>query len=364
MRALVLNGPNLNLLGSREPDVYGHEGHAVLEQRVRSWGSDLGIDVETIQSNSETDLIEAIHGSTHDGVVLNPGALTHTSRALGDAIASVEVPVVEIHISNVREREPWRATSVVAESCVRTIYGRGLSGYRDALRHLANRTAVSFETVRYGPHEENLGDLRLGDKGFVVLVHGGFWRHEWERDTMESLAVDLGRRGLSTWNIEYRRIGVGGGWPGSFHDTLMALDFIPQVLETTERVVVIGHSAGASLSMWAANRSRTEVSQVVALAGVLDLEAHARSGLFGATEARALLASGAPGRSSPPGVSTLLVHGTDDHHVPHAYSQQLATTAPEVEMMSPTAGHFQLLDPAEPAWDSVAESVAATLDGD
>lgn len=362
MRVLVLNGPNLNLLGSREPSVYGNEDHAALVEKVTRWGSDLSIDTEVFQSNREADLIEAIQGSSHDGIVLNPGALTHTSRALGDAVSSIAVPVVETHISNVLERESWRATSVISNSCVRTIYGRGITGYRDALRHLANRLSGPFETVRYGPHDENVGDLRTGDQGLVVLVHGGFWRHEWERDTMESLAVDLTRRGLSTWNIEYRRLGRGGGWPGSFHDVLMALDFVPQLGTMSGGVSVIGHSAGASLGMWAAARSRTGLRQIVSMAGVLDLESHAGSDLYGASEAQALLASGAPARSVTPDVPTLLVHGTDDRHVPHVYSEAESSSA-GVELISPATGHFQLLDPTMPAWDEVADSVAAAVAG-
>lgn len=362
MRVLILNGPNLNLLGSREPGVYGTDDHAALVEKVTRWGSDLSLDTEVLQSNREADLIEAVQRSSHDGIVLNPGALTHTSRALGDAIASVEVPVVETHISNVLEREPWRATSVISEACVRTIYGRGTTGYRDALRHLANRLSVPIETVRYGPHDENVGDLRTGDQGLVVLVHGGFWRHEWARDTMESLAVDLTRRGLSTWNIEYRRLGRDGGWPGSFHDTLMALDFIPQLGSVPGGVSVIGHSAGASLALWAAGRSRTDLRQVVSMAGVLDLESHARSDLYGAAEAQTLLDSGAPPRSVTAEVPTLLVHGTDDRHVPHAYSEAQSTSN-GVELISPATDHFQLLDPARPAWDDVADSVVATVAG-
>ncbi|MBW3666537.1 MAG: type II 3-dehydroquinate dehydratase, partial [Actinobacteria bacterium] len=226
MRLLVLNGPNLDRLGTRQPEVYGSDTLSDVESMLVARTAGLGVEIETRQSNHEGELVDWVNRSGHDGILLNPGALSHTSYALADSIRSVPQPTVEVHISNVREREPWRAVSVVAPACVRSIYGRGTRGYVDAVRHLLNRAACPFETIRYGPHADNIGDLRHGGAGLVVLVHGGFWRHEWARDTMESLAVDLAKRGRHTWNIEYRRLGDGGGWPGSAHDVLMALDFV------------------------------------------------------------------------------------------------------------------------------------------
>ena len=195
MRVLVLNGPNLNLLGTREPDVYGDTTLEGLESLIEGWGADLGIETRFTQSNHEGEVIDAIHEAAGmDGLIINPGALTHTSRAIGDAISSVGVPAVEVHISNIKQREPWRAESLVAPSCVRTIFGRGVGGYQDALRHLQNRAAAPFETISYGPHRDNVGDLRRPDgeaSGLLVLVHGGLWRQEYERDSTETLAVDL-----------------------------------------------------------------------------------------------------------------------------------------------------------------------------
>ena len=108
-RVLCLNGPNLDLLGRREPGVYGSLSLAELEERVRGWGGDLGLEVDCFQTNGERELIEAVHGSaSHDGIIVNPGALTHTSFALRDAVAAVDIPVVEVHLSNVLRREPFR----------------------------------------------------------------------------------------------------------------------------------------------------------------------------------------------------------------------------------------------------------------
>jgi 3-dehydroquinate dehydratase type II len=346
MRVLVLNGPNLDRLGLRQPEVYGSETLDDLDNLVTAAGDTLGIEIETMQSNREGALIDRINQSDHDGIIINPGALAHTSRALADALGSVPIPAVEVHISNIREREPWRAISVVAEACVRSIYGRGTKGYLDALRHLKNRAAAPWATVRYGPHPEQVGDLRRGEGGLVVLVHGGFWRQEWERDTMETLAVHLVGKGYHTWNIEYRRLGAGGGWPGSAHDVLTALDFTPQLdLGVDRPISVVGHSAGGHLAMWAVSRTRWVVGRLVALAPVVDLPRHAASGLFGADEAQALLDSGGPSRVDPGVVPTTLLHGTGDVLVPVDHSRTLEGID-GVELLTADTGHFELLDPA------------------
>lgn len=140
MKVLVLNGPNLDLLGTREPEVYGHATLAELEQKCRDWGTERGIDVTTLQSNHEGALIDALHDAigTQDGVILNAGALTHYSYALHDAIRAIPVPVVEVHISDISAREPWRQTSVIADACAATIAGKGIEGYREALHTLAD----------------------------------------------------------------------------------------------------------------------------------------------------------------------------------------------------------------------------------
>lgn len=361
MKVLVVNGPNLNLLGVREPEVYGRATLADLDESVVRWGESMGIEVETLQSNHEGVLIDAIQRTDVDGIVLNPAAYTHTSRAIGDAIAAVPTPVVEVHISNIKEREPWRAESVVAAYCVRSIYGRGLTGYRDALRHLVNRAAMPFETASYGTDPEQVGDLRRGERGLVVLVHGGFWRHEWERDSMETLAVDLSRRGINTWNIEYRRLGTGGGWPESFEDVVSAIDFGPQLGFGDAPTVVIGHSAGGYMSMWAATQSTRRPRLVISMAAASDLQTHANSGLYGADEVRILIDSGAPTSAHPGSVNTVLVHGTGDRHVPHQHSLGLAERS-GLDLISVDTGHFQLLDPARAPWPDVAILIEEAVD--
>ena len=137
-RILLVNGPNLNLLGSREPDVYGHHTLADIESLVSETGAELGLEVRAVQSNHEGVLIDAIHAARDDcaGVVINPGAFTHTSIALRDALLAAELPVVEVHLSNVHRREPFRHHSYVSDIAEVVVVGAGIDGYAFAVRQL------------------------------------------------------------------------------------------------------------------------------------------------------------------------------------------------------------------------------------
>lgn len=132
---LVLNGPNLNLLGLREPGIYGSATLADIEAAVTAHGAEQGVAVTCLQSNHEGALIDAIHAArgTHDGIILNAGAYTHTSIALRDAIAGVQVPTIELHLSNVHAREEFRHHSTIAPVVVGVICGFGAAGYTLAL---------------------------------------------------------------------------------------------------------------------------------------------------------------------------------------------------------------------------------------
>ena len=136
---LVLHGPNLNLLGEREPAVYGGETLAEIDARLVQEGLRLGLEVETFQSNHEGELIDRLHGARDrkDGIVLNPGGLTHTSVSLRDAVAAIEVPVIEVHLSNTHAREPFRKEDRIAPVCRGVIVGLGSLGYVLALEALA-----------------------------------------------------------------------------------------------------------------------------------------------------------------------------------------------------------------------------------
>ncbi len=138
-RILVIHGPNLNMLGKREPDIYGHESLAEIDNRLKEKGEKLGIDVETFQSNHEGALVGKIQqaaGNAH-GVVINPAAYTHTSVAIRDALAMLDIPIVEIHLSNINRREPFRHTSMIADIVTARIAGFGSYGYNLALEGLA-----------------------------------------------------------------------------------------------------------------------------------------------------------------------------------------------------------------------------------
>ena len=138
MKLLILNGPNLNLLGSREPDIYGRESYDMLCQQIYRHADTIGCAVEVFQSNHEGTLIDAIQAAQagYSGIVINPGAYAHYSYAIYDALRAADVPAVEVHISDITAREPFRAVSVTAAACVKTICGHGLAGYLEAMDYL------------------------------------------------------------------------------------------------------------------------------------------------------------------------------------------------------------------------------------
>lgn len=139
MKVLVLNGPNLGILGAREPEIYGSMTLAGIEAALAPVAAELGIEAEWIQSNHEGDLIEALQDAagTAAGALLNAGALTHYGLALADAVRAFPHPVVEVHLSNVHARESWRRRSVLAAACAGGVYGFGAESYRLALLALA-----------------------------------------------------------------------------------------------------------------------------------------------------------------------------------------------------------------------------------
>jgi 3-dehydroquinate dehydratase II len=138
MSLLVIHGPNLNLLGSREPEVYGHETLPQIEAELAQMAANGGSKLESFQSNHEGALIDRIHAARGDGtrfIIINPGGLTHTSVALRDALAGVALPFIEVHISNIHQREAFRHHSYLSAVAVGVICGLGVNGYRLALQH-------------------------------------------------------------------------------------------------------------------------------------------------------------------------------------------------------------------------------------
>lgn len=142
---VVIHGPNLGLLGTREPEVYGAETLAEIDASLHRLGDALGVAVECHQSNHEGVIIDLLHGARGRalGVILNPGGFTHTSVAIHDAIRAIDVPTVEVHLSNTYRREPFRRRSLTAAACVGAIIGLGSDAYRLALRHLAARIPLA-----------------------------------------------------------------------------------------------------------------------------------------------------------------------------------------------------------------------------
>lgn len=138
-RILLVNGPNLNLLGTREPEVYGHDTLAGIEALVSSVGAELGLEVRAVQSNHEGELVDAIQSARGDcaAIVINPAAYTHTSVAIRDALSAVALPVAEVHLSNVHAREEFRHRSFVSPIAAFVIAGAGIQGYEFAVRRLA-----------------------------------------------------------------------------------------------------------------------------------------------------------------------------------------------------------------------------------
>jgi len=231
----------------------------------------------------------------------------------------------------------------------------------------------------YGPAPEQVGDLWLPDAGdgplpVAVLWHGGGYVPEADRAIMEPLARDLCRRGWATWNLEYRRLGSGGGWPQTFTDVADGLDRLAALRDEgepldLERVVAIGFSAGGPLALWAAARADGRVHPVAAVSqgGIVDLEATARDDGIEAYVGRWLgdpdaetvvYAAANPAALLPVGVPVLLVHGAEDENVPASMATSFAERARAAgddaeAVVLDGVGHFDHLDPESEAWATV-----------
>ncbi|MGI8662223.1 MAG: alpha/beta hydrolase family protein [Acidimicrobiales bacterium] len=230
-----------------------------------------------------------------------------------------------------------------------------------------------------------------GARPVVVLVHGGFWRAEYDRSLMAPLAVDLVAKGYAAWNIEYRRIGeAGGGWPGTFLDVAAAVDALAEEAAVDhDRVVSCGHSAGGHLALWIAARSRiaaggpganppVRVAAAVSQAGVADL-ARGWSDALGGEAVAALMggspaalpdryAAGDPAALLPLGVAQLLVHGEADGNVPVSqsidYAAKAATAGDDVAVVTfPRTDHFAMIDPTHPSWTTVTDRLPKLIAG-
>lgn len=252
--------------------------------------------------------------------------------------------------------------------------------------------------LRYGRHPEQIADLRLARRlaarAVVLLVHGGFWRQEYDRHHTDPLAADLTGQGFTVVSVEYRRLGGSGGWPATFDDIAAAVDTLPDLVAATTRdaqpVVLLGHSAGGHLVLWAGGRhnlpstSRWHLPEtpalqgIVALAPVADLAMADSSSLDDDAVAELLdghlserperYAQCDPSAPLPPAARTVIVHGSEDRHVPialsHRYVESVLAAGADVTLDVITGGeHFAVIEPGSPVWPRVLAAVDAVLTG-
>jgi acetyl esterase/lipase len=214
--------------------------------------------------------------------------------------------------------------------------------------------------VSYGDDPSQFGVL-YGEGPVAVLLHGGFWKAEYDLTLMDALAADLERRGWAAWNVEYRRLGNGGGVPETLEDVGAAIDFLAELPVDTSRVVAIGHSAGGHLAAWAATRDnpRVPVTHVVSQAGVLDLRRAAELNLSNGVVDRFLggqpTSVASPIERLPLGVPALVTHGGLDDTVPVEISETFARASGATLVVEPDEDHYGHLDPGNPLWRAVVE---------
>jgi acetyl esterase/lipase len=217
---------------------------------------------------------------------------------------------------------------------------------------------LASRRLDYGDDPSQYGVL-YGEGPVAVLIHGGFWKAEYDLTLMDALAEDLVARGWAAWNIEFRRLGNGGGVPETFDDVSAAIDHLATLDVDRSRVVAIGHSAGGQLAAWAATREnpRVALTGVVSQAGVLDLQRARELGLSNGVVDRFL--RGAPTEVASPierlplGVPALLTHGGLDDIVPVEISERFARESGASLVVEPDEDHFGHLDPGNPLWKAV-----------
>jgi acetyl esterase/lipase len=259
-------------------------------------------------------------------------------------------------------------------------------------------TTSEIQTVTqrhpYGSDPSQFGDLHLPARpprpGTVVLIHGGWWGPKYGADNLDGMARALAERGWAVWNIEYRRLELGGGYPATMRDAATAIDFLATLEEIdTERVVAIGHSAGGHLAAWAAGRRKlaegapgagptVDLAGVISLAGVLDLRAAAREKL-GNGAAIDLMGGGPDERPERYAVADPLsqlpipaivrcVHARADDRVPFAqsvtYVEAAQSAGQDAQLLEVGGGHFSIADPSEPTWPTVVKALEELLPGE
>lgn len=376
MRLLIINGPNLNLLGTREPDIYGSATLADLETNWHTRAAMIGASIEAYQSNHEGAIVDAINEAParFQALIINAGALTHYSYAVRDAIEASGLPTVEVHISNIYEREDWRHHSVLTDVSDLTIVGRGTDGYLHAIDHLVALSERPPITATYGNHSDAVVDVRTpqGEGPFPValLIHGGFWGTVWKRDLMDPMSVALCDTGWATVNAEYTR--GTGSYATAPTDLQAVVDWIRTHARDhnldANRIVAIGHSAGGYLALTLAHRG-SPIAAALPLAAVSDLEATSTarpdddpSALFlGARREHAPRLWEQAELRGQPQVPVHMVHGSNDETVRPDQSEtyaQLHDVATPVTIID-GCDHMAIIDPHSAAWSSVLDALSS-----
>jgi 3-dehydroquinate dehydratase-2 len=376
VRILIINGPNLNLLGTREPETYGSVTLRSLEREWNRHAARLRVGIATYQSNHEGSLIDAIQGASgrFDGIILNAGAFTHYSYAISDALRAVALPTVEVHISNIYEREEWRHHSVIADASIATIYGRGTVGYLNAIDLLTAHITMPHEIRRYGDGVDTLLDVRKANAEapapVAVILHGGFWRDVWKRDTMAPLSAAITQLGWSTVNVEYSR--GPGSFPQAIDDIANALRWVRNNADAynfdTRRTVIIGHSAGGYLALMAAHTDAS-LAGVIALAPVTNLPAISQerpdddpaSMFLGCAQVADPALWDSAALSGEPLVPVHMIHGTHDETVAPSHTIDYVRDHPEIATTNMVEGmdHMGIIDPLRDGLDAIYASLAA-----
>ena len=233
--------------------------------------------------------------------------------------------------------------------------------------------------VRYGGDPAQFAELYLPERaehaGTIVIIHGGFWRARYELDLGRPLAADLAAHGFAAYNIEYRRVGNGGGWPSTAHDVAAAIDHLANLDADTSAVVAIGHSAGGHLAVWAAGRTkpRVRLGGAVAQAGVLDLFAAHREQLGAGAVASFLggrpeefaerYRAADPLTAAPLAAPVLCVHARADADVPITQSEAYVARGGQAALREVPGDHFTLIDPSDESWLLVRAALPALLAG-
>jgi acetyl esterase/lipase len=233
--------------------------------------------------------------------------------------------------------------------------------------------------IAYGPDPEQFGELYLPagrrHDGVVVVLHGGFWRARYELSLGRPLAADLAAHGVAAWNLEYRRVGNGGGWPATFDDVAAGIDVLAELDVDTTRVVAVGHSAGGHLAVWAAGRTdaRVRVAGAVAQAGVLDLTAAYRDRLSNGAVAEFLggtpeqlperYRAADPLAAAPLAVPVLCVHARADDTVPFGQSEAYVAAGGRARLVAVPGDHFSVIDPDDRSWAIVRAALPGLLAG-